>query len=154
MSENYDQFGDVIQGVAGIFGAETAAMDNGLSDFDKAGTHADEKGVHISMRCRGCGRPKVITAEWPEIFCLAKGVSPHNCINGMTPWSYSQIGRGWYPMVACENCQTPLVPLVPMQEAQQHLLTGNQHKWPWFRSQAPAQLNQIVTQVLASQQRG
>lgn len=150
MSNNYDRFGDVVQQVAGIFGADTPAMDNGLADFDAAPTVADSEGVHITMRCRGCGGSRNITAEWPEIMCIARGISPHEVISGMTPWQYSQVGRGWYPLIACSGCSTPVVPLVPMQEAQQHLKTGSEHKWPWFQSQAPYQLDAVIKQALAA----
>lgn len=140
--QQYDQFGDILQKETGIFGLDTPGMSNALHKHDNASTVVMPDGVHTTFQCPVCGSTREITAEWPEITCLSMNVSPHQVIQGMTPWAFT--AQGWCPVgVHCSACASPqdLRIYVTQQEAAGHVKTGQSQGLPYFRARPKTQEN-------------
>ncbi len=145
-ADQYDNFDDIINGQAGVFSPEAAAIDPGLKSFDSTRTVATPEGVVVEMFCRGnltgngCGRPRQFTIEWPEMVAIVYNISPHEAYQGqsaggrpivqeMTVWDFDPRGGAWYPKQPCRNCRTLLMPLFTPQEAEGHLVVARQRGW-------------------------
>ena len=134
--EEFDRFGDVINGNNGIFGSDTAAMEQGLVNFDTARTVATAQGVVVEMACRGCGRGVKLTIEYPELVAVKYNVAPHiafqgqpNILQNPVPWAYSPREQAWWPHYPCNHCRTPCAPLMTPEEAEGHLAKARRNRW-------------------------
>lgn len=126
MSDNFDRFGDVIQGSEGIFAGGMGAIDDGLKQFDKANSEVRADGVLVEMQCRGCGRPKHLLVEWPEIIAIRCNISPHVAFSQVqelqrfaSPWrlAHGQNEPHWVPEGAsCNRCGTLVQPMFSVAE--------------------------------------
>jgi hypothetical protein len=133
--DQYDQFGDITQKETGIFGTDTASMNNALHKHDTAQTTVLADGVHTTFECPVCGSSREITAEWPEVVCLSMNVGPDQVIQGMTPWVFT--AQGWCPVgIRCSACVTPqdLRIYMTQQEAAGHVRHGESQGLPYFRA--------------------
>lgn len=140
--DNYDQFGDIVHKETGIFGLDTAGMNNALHKHETPQTVVMPDGVHVTFDCPVCGKPREITVEWAEVVCLSKNVSPHSMIQGMTPWAFT--AQGWCPVgVNCSACALPteLRIYITQQEALGHVRTGESQGLPYFRPRPRTQDN-------------
>jgi hypothetical protein len=157
MSEdNFDQFGDILQKETGIFGLDTASMNNALHKHDTAQTTVLPDGVHTTFECPDCGSSREINAEWPEVVCLSMNVSPHQVIDGMTAWAFT--AQGWCPVaIRCSGCtQNDLRIYITQQEAAGHVKTGESQGLPYFRprqgpngQRAPSFYQTLATHIRA-----
>lgn len=134
--EEFDRFGDVINGNNGIFGSDTAAMEQGLINFDTARTVGTAQGVVVEMACRGCGRGAKLLVEYPELVAVKYNVAPHiafhgkpNILQNPVPWAYSPREQAWWPSYPCNHCRTPIAPLVTPEEAESHLAKARRNRW-------------------------
>lgn len=135
-NDDFDKFGDIINGNNGIFGAESAAMEQGLANFDSARTVATADGVVVEMACRGCGRGVKLTLEYPELVAVKYNVAPHvafhgkpNIVRNPVAWAYSPREQAWWPNYPCSHCRTPCAPLVTPEEAEKHLAKARRNNW-------------------------
>ncbi len=124
--DNFDKFGDVIQQSEQTSSLAGGAMGDGLGSFDKAPYQLRPDGVLVEMQCRGCGRPKHMTVEWPEIVAIRCNVSPHVPYRQVPQLSrYASVWRparaqaeaAWVPEGSnCNWCQTPVQPIFSVSE--------------------------------------
>lgn len=148
-----DAFSDMAGGEQnGIFGAEAAALDAGLADFDTAKTTAQPHGVTVQMRCRGCGRTKQLVVEYPELVAIKYNVPPQiafrgqaNIISSPAEWKFSHKNRAWYPNSPCSSCQHPCSPLFTPEEAEMHLAKAR--RGGWINPVAEKSVSQIAHSV-------
>ena len=155
MTDKYDQFSDIVQSQAGIFGRDAAAMENGLHAHDSVQTSVMQDGVHVSMSCRKCGNPRDVTIEWPELIAIKYQISPHEAYRGaqvnfhVVPWQYSPRQDGWYPLLQCQGCGEYTSPIVTPHEAEAHLQTARMRGW--FRQQDELAYAKVAAQNAALQ---
>lgn len=146
MSQQYDQFGDIINQGSGIFGAtepNIAGSAGGLSDHDSTKTQATPTGVAVEMQCRGCPRPLRLTVEYPELVAIKYTVLPQNLwryiqsrgvtvsqyVTSPTNWDYSQEQQAYYPIQQCAGCRNLAGPLFTPEEAEVHLAKARRMGW-------------------------
>lgn len=110
MSE-YDAFGDVIDSVNGIFGTDTAALDQGLKKHDSVHAKATASALVLQLNCQGCGKPTHMEVEWPELVAMKYGVNPviafrgrSGIISNLTRWEFLPAEQAWRPEMKCRNC--------------------------------------------------
>jgi hypothetical protein len=164
---DFDAFGDIINTQTGIFSGESAGIEPGLQNFDRAQTVAKPDGVKIVMHCRavagsgqGCGRAVEIDIEYPELVALKYGISPHAAFQGQPnvsaqpgEWRYNEREQAWFPLLACPNCRTLTLVFVTPEEAEKHLATARRQGWinpkgEQFASQvAAARAQQLAAQL-------
>lgn len=72
----FDGFEDVINGNAGIYGADTPAMANALDQHDRREIQPGPDGLEATFAHDACGMGIVATIEWPDIVALANGIPP------------------------------------------------------------------------------
>ncbi len=138
----FDSFGDVVNGSSGIFDGSTtsiAGSDGGLQSFDRPTTTPRMDGVAVGMQCRGCGRPVELLAEYPELVCVKYGVSPHKVfevypelrgqVAQITKWEYSGANQGWAPVQVCPHCRTWVPPIFTPEEADRLLSKARRAGW-------------------------
>jgi hypothetical protein len=136
VSDEYDRFGDVIQASEGIFAGGMGAIDDGLKKFDSASHQVRQDGVLVEMQCRGCGRPKHMLVEWPEIVAIRCNVSPHVAY-GQQPqlqrfasaWrpALAQSEPSWVPEgAACNWCQQLVQPVFTVAECYRLILKAKE----------------------------
>jgi hypothetical protein len=138
-ADNYDQFGDVINNQAGIFGAGQPNIGDGLHGFETPTTRVVPDGVAVEMDCRKCGSPARITLSFQEMVAVMYNIAPHFAFHGMqqqlglpgglTEWRYSTGQEAWFPVIACNRCGEALAPLFTPDEAEHHLRKARQNQW-------------------------
>jgi hypothetical protein len=163
---DFDAFGDIINSQTGIFAGESAGLEPGLENFDRAQTVAKNDGVKVVMHCRavagsgqGCGRAIQLSIEYPELVALKYGISPHAAYAGSTvmadpaEWRYNEREQAWFPLQSCPNCRTLTLVFVTPEEAEKHLATARRQGWidprgEQFASQVAAQrAKQLAAQL-------
>jgi hypothetical protein len=155
VSDTFDKFGDVIQGSEGIFAGGMGSIDDGLKKFDSASHQMRADGVLVEMQCRGCGRPKHMLVEWPEIIAIRCGVSPHQAYGNIgelarfaSSWrpAQAQSEPHWVPDGAtCNRCGTPVQPMFSVAEC--YRLIAKAKSQGLLRESDEVQLGQICTRV-------
>lgn len=138
MSDNFDKFGDVIQDSEGIFAGGMGAIDDGLKKFDSASYQVRSDGVLVEMQCRGCGRPKHMLVEWPEIVAIRCNVSPHAAYGNVgqlqrfaSVWrpAQAQSEPSWVPEgTACNWCQQLVQPVFSVAECYRLVLKAKESR--------------------------
>jgi hypothetical protein len=76
MSENKDDFHDIISSNHGLFDAHNATLDDALGHIDGVKVGVQQEGVAFEVTCHGCRAATRLTVEYPEIIALAFNVSP------------------------------------------------------------------------------
>lgn len=141
--DEFDAFGDIINSQTGIFSDESASLEPGLHNFDRAQTVETPQGVKVVMHCRqvvgsgqGCGRSIELTIEWPELVALKYGISPHAAYAGRAEimnepgeYRYSPRQQAWHPVQGCPNCRTLVLVFVTAEEAEKHLTNARRQGW-------------------------
>lgn len=168
MSENYDEFGDIIGRETGIFNGESAAIAPALQDFDRATTTPMLEGVKVELHCHpiegqgmGCGSTRQLMLEYPELVAIAMGISPHMAftqqdarmcgIQELVRWSHNPKTGQWWPDKRCA-CGTPLRAFITSDEAAAHLKRAGAAGW--ISPQGTAQVRNLVAQRIAQIQGG
>lgn len=114
-----DYFDDVRSELGGILESK------GLDDYDNIDTSVKQPGVETRLNCWGCGRPRVVLLEWPELIAVAslqQGSAP------VLPagWRYSPNNQTAYVGFNCGHCgqaEGISVHTTP-EEARQHVQRG------------------------------
>ncbi len=161
---NFDQFGDVVDGSAGIFDGSTtsiAGTQGGLHSFDSPTTTPRADGVAVGMQCRGCGKPVELLVEYPELVCVKYGISPHlvmqafpqlrGQVHAITEWQYSTANQGWAPMQICQHCHTWIPPIFSPEEAQR--LLDKARRFGWLNLEAEKVISTAAYQAANAQAR-
>ena len=134
--DTYDKFGDVIQQSEQASSLSGGTLGDGLGSFDKAPYQIVPKGVLVEMQCRGCGRSKHMTVEWPELVAIRCNVSPHVPYSQVPQLAaYAAVWRpaqaqseaAWVPEGSlCNWCQTPVQPLFEVADCARHIAGGKE----------------------------
>lgn len=157
----FDGFEDVINGNAGIYGADTPGMANALGNHDRREVSPTQEGLQISFVHDACGTGIVATVEWPDIVALAHGIAPKLAyatrLNGQQPslverypafaanlgdWAQRTPGGPWaLQNVGCINYACPTrknVPilLLPEEAVEAYRVASSQR---WIRDEAALQ---------------
>lgn len=132
-AEDFDGFGDVINGSYGIFGDE-------LKQVNDARAATEKEGVCFEFLCQGCGRPTQIHASWPEIISLKYGVDPAQSMGTETRWFFVKEEHAWTPGMRCPYCQFALSLRVKPHEPDGYLKDGKQRGF--LAMETEAQLTQ------------
>lgn len=167
--QEYDAFGDIINTQNGIFAADQAQIEPGLTKFDQASTVAQPDGVKVVKYCapvaqagQGCGRTQQLTIEYAELIAIKYGVSPHLAFSNAPQfmhdpceWRYNPREQGWHPMVTCPNCATLLLVFITQDEAERHLAVARRHGWihPQAEAAASRRADQVARHVRGQQAR-
>lgn len=127
MSDNFDDFADIIHSSFGI--AEGAGLDSAIEDIDSAKSAPMPDGMAFDFRCPGCGRNRRLTLDYQEVIALAHGISPHIAYYGRTDlcqnpseWRYIRDENAWGLKMQCNRCHQFHYPLrIGPREPQQYL---------------------------------
>ena len=129
MSDNYDDFEDIIHNSFGI--AEGAGLDSAIADIDAVQARAMPDGVAFEFRCQGCGRPRRLTLDYQELVALHFGLSPHVAYHNRpdlcpspSEWSWRANERpaSWGLHLQCNRCHQYHYPLrLTPQEPKRYL---------------------------------
>lgn len=139
MSQQFDQFGDIINRSDGIFGSDgvnIAGQDGGLRAHDSVKTTAKPEGVAVEMQCRGCPRPLQLMVEYPELVAVKYNVPPQEVfrrypqvVRFLTEWKWSQTEQAWWPVTRCVGCQNIAGPMFTPEEAESLLAKARRNGW-------------------------
>lgn len=84
-------------GQTGILGGNALQQYEGLRETMEA------DGVKVGISCRWCGRPSVITLEWPELFVVGAN-GPNRQVIAPPGWQFSPNNLTMYVALACQQC--------------------------------------------------
>jgi hypothetical protein len=87
----------------GVLGGE------GADFLEKVTTQTTPAGIESKAPCGQCGRPQIITVEWPEAVVGSLSLMPPN-------WEYDQQSASIYPNVGCASCRYQMKLLFTPQE--------------------------------------
>lgn len=146
MSE-FDAFGDIVQKEVGIFGGG-----GGLEAHDSLNTTATPTGVKVMGSCRSCGKPEQVEVEYGELIGVKYNVAPDVAfrntpfVKDLSPWGYSNVTNGWFPVVKCNHCRELLPMHFTTAEAEKHLATARVNRWinPLFERDAAMRADQVA----------
>lgn len=105
MSENRDDFADVIQKNRGIYGAENATLDDALGELDSVKHKVLPDGVAFEGVCHGCRNGWRYTVEYPEMVALKFRVPP---TMAFAPQSRTQVLQNPQSVVQNPGTWTPV----------------------------------------------
>ena len=109
MSQVYDNFADVVEDEAGIFGGSKGA----LSKHDGVQTTPTAEGVCFDLGCVACGKKKLFTLPWAEIVSLKYGVVPAAWLPNGSNWGFGSARPGtpaaWRAQVPCQCGEKPTI---------------------------------------------
>jgi len=156
MSQNWDAFGDIVEGETGIFG-----QGDGLKNYEAIQHQYNKDGLLVQFGCESCNRPKHMTIEWPELVAIKFNVSPAEAYGGhpqLRNWAsdwmntaasaHLGVPYSWYPNgIRCSpGCGNPIRrPLIRPGECQGHLNEGFKRRF--IAPQAIEGLNQQAQSV-------
>lgn len=95
----------------GVLGGE------GADFLEKVKTETTPAGIESTCPCGQCGRPQVITVEWPEAVIGSMSLMPPN-------WEHDQQSGQIYPNVGCGSCRYQLKLLFSPQELKRLVKQG------------------------------
>lgn len=95
----------------GVLGGE------GADFLEKVKTETSPAGIESTCPCGQCGRPQVITVEWPEAVVGSMALMPPN-------WEHDQQSGSIYPNVGCGSCRYQLKLLFSPQELKRLVKQG------------------------------
>lgn len=154
----YDDF-DGLMDNTGIFGSDTASMDNALTEFDAIRTQPTPQGIQVDMTCRqskltqakGCGMPIRLLIEYPEAVAVKYNVQPHLVFGQMggvlskpVEWRYSDDMGAFFPLEKC-RCGALCAPHFTPAEAEAHLRVARERGW--IDPASEQQLSKIAAQA-------
>jgi len=84
-------------GQTGILGGNALQQYEGLRETMEA------DGVKVGISCRWCGKPSVITLEWPELFVVGAN-GPNRQVIAPPGWQFSPNNLTMYVALACQQC--------------------------------------------------
>lgn len=108
--EDFDDFADIINNQAGVFGDTAAALDHGLKAMDTVDVAVTPAGAVLEFRCVGCGRPRQLTLDYPELVALKMRISPHMAfksgqhVSDPTTWRWVKEEHRWGLVMQCNMC--------------------------------------------------
>jgi len=82
VSQNYDDFADIVTTNKGVFGDSEAALDPGLKAHDGVEIGILPEGAAFEFRCTGCGKMRRLIIEYAELIALKYFISPHEAFRG------------------------------------------------------------------------
>src|SRR5260221_2529840 len=113
-----DYFADVMKRQDGIFAGLGQDQYEGIRDEMAA------DGVNVTMSCRKCGKPRIVTLEWKELV-IASMNGPNVPLLLPAGWHYSKENGALYPALQCcsERGDTHgmLCPMVTPDEARKYV---------------------------------
>jgi len=146
MANGHDDFSDILESQAGIFGSSEQGLEPALKQFETTRSVATREGVVTEIPCRDCGGPAIITIEYPELMAIMQNVPPAEAYQGtslaQSEWRFSKTHGQWYPVVPCLRCRKPIQPLVSHEEAA--ALLGKAKRNGWLPPQLEQQCHQRV----------
>lgn len=136
--EGFEDIADAIDHQQGIFDGAAPAINgaSAMANYARAHTRPAQQGLIISFTCEGCGRPRDLVAEYPELIAIKYGLQPHVAYQGLqqrvvmnpTAWGYDQQHRMWFPDGRC-SCGWPARPLLSVTEAENALRLAQSSGW-------------------------
>ena len=103
---DWDTFQDVIEASNGVFDGSV-----GLKNHDSVKPFVTPQGVALQFECQGCGNPKKLIVEYPEMIALKYGVNPEIAFRGIpgvldepTRWEFLPAEQSWRPDRRCPGC--------------------------------------------------
>lgn len=110
---DFDDVQELRTGSLGVLGGE------GADFLEKVKTETTPEGIVSTCPCGQCGRPQVITVEWPEAVVGSLGFMPPN-------WEHDQRSGAIFPNVPCGSCRYQLPLLFTPQELKRLVHSGVQ----------------------------
>lgn len=84
-------------GQTGILGGKA------LEQYESVRENITANGVEVGISCRWCGKPSIITLEWPELFFVGAN-GPQRRLIAPPNWHYSEYNQSLYVAIACPSC--------------------------------------------------
>jgi len=112
MSDNFDDFEDIMHRNRGVFGDTEAALEPGLRAHDGVESQVLPEGAAFEFRCDGCGKMRRLILEYPELVALKFTLSPHVAFHGQyrsmcrdpSTWLWSKKDHAWRIKQQCSSC--------------------------------------------------
>ncbi|MDD5007591.1 MAG: hypothetical protein PHC68_04200 [Syntrophorhabdaceae bacterium] len=146
---NYDGFGDIVSGHQGIF---DGLGGQALKTHDSVHSEVTKDGLVLEFYCHGCGKPRQLVVEYPELIALRYGVNPAVAFRGQTRilatpinWRFVSEENAWKPDMTCDGCAFHLFVRIAPSEPQKYLEAARQKGL--LAPQYEQQLSQIASQA-------
>lgn len=106
----------LVQSTQGIF---SGAGGHALAHRDRVSEKVKRGGVDLMFECDGCGNPKTVHVEWPELVALKHGLDPAQALRpevvasvlrqeryyvqgDLLPFRFDKDDQSWRPMARCD----------------------------------------------------
>jgi len=127
---SYDSFGDVVSGHQGIF---DGLGGQALKTHDSVHSEVTLAGLVLEFYCHGCGKPRQLVVEYPELVALKYGVNPAVAFRGRsdileTPinWRFVAKENSWRPDMTCDGCDFHLFVRIAPSEPGKYIESARQ----------------------------
>lgn len=111
--QDFDDVQELRNGSLGVLGGE------GADFLEKVKTETTPAGIESTCPCGQCGRPQIITVEWPEAVVGSMALIPRN-------WELDTPTNSIFANVGCGSCRYQLKLLFSPQELKRLVLQGIQ----------------------------
>jgi hypothetical protein len=145
---SYDSFGDVVTGHQGIFDGFGGQA---LKTHDSVHSEITPDGLVLEFYCHGCGKPRQMVVEYPELVALKYGVNPAVAFQGQTKilaqpvnWRFIAKENSWRPDMTCDGCDFHLFVRIAPGEPAKQIEAARQRGF--LNPQVEQQLSQIASQ--------